>query len=53
MASGDGDDGVVGKKTGFSVRVIDGAEAEYLNVHELDYENENGEEGRGSEKSGR
>jgi hypothetical protein len=28
MASGDGGDGVVGKKTGFSARVIDGAEAE-------------------------
>jgi hypothetical protein len=28
MASGDGDDGVVGKRTGFSVRAIDGAEGE-------------------------
>jgi len=51
---GDGDgDGAVGKKVGFSVREIDG-EAEGLNVHELECENENDEEGgHGSETSGR
>jgi hypothetical protein len=55
MANGGGGDGgdAVRKKVGFSVREIDGEEGEW-NVHELDCENENDEEGgRGSEKSGR
>jgi len=54
MANGGGGDGdgAVGKKAGFSVRGIDGEEAECLSVHELECENENDEEGRGSEKSG-
>jgi hypothetical protein len=40
-----GGDGAVGKEVGFSVREIDSEEAERLNVHELDCENENEEEG--------
>lgn len=50
---GGGGDGAVGKKVGSSVRETDGEEAECLNVHELDCENENDEVGRVSEKSGR
>jgi hypothetical protein len=53
MASDDGDAGgdVVEKRRGFLVGVIDDADAEIANVHELECESESDGEGRLSEKS--
>ena len=43
IASGDGDGAGEVRVTDSSVREIDGAEVECVNVHELGYENENDE----------